>query len=224
VKLSLYYASLARVEAPTAKGALVKASGQHSDIFSLGAVIYFIASGGRNPEEFWSRCVALAHDAESARWPTSSHVMAGHEFRLRRDGVRSTELVQNDVQSDKVFDTCLSFATALCHRARWASRDLAMLDTKAAVWGSTWCNCRDVHNPAVINAPTAQPRGGTFIDRHGRLKRCRCRSCILVLRCMRPRSPDSFVKRRDGGSRSTDQRLVDTGRRKGMRAVLSIAS
>jgi serine/threonine protein kinase len=73
-----------------ARGSIIKAAGQHSDIFSLGAMIYFIVTGGGNPETFWSRCVALAQQTIGAEQPPEVG------------------------QEKSIFDTCQSLAIALC--------------------------------------------------------------------------------------------------------------
>jgi serine/threonine protein kinase len=44
-------------------GYVIKLSGQHSDIFSLGCIFYYIVSGGKNPEKFYSKC--LEEDSSS---------------------------------------------------------------------------------------------------------------------------------------------------------------
>src|ERR1051325_11003922 len=38
-------------------GYLIKPSGQHSDIFALGSILYYIISGGKNPEKFYQKCL-----------------------------------------------------------------------------------------------------------------------------------------------------------------------
>jgi len=38
-------------------GLLVRPSGQHTDIFALGAMLYLFASGGKNPERFFVKCL-----------------------------------------------------------------------------------------------------------------------------------------------------------------------
>ena len=36
---------------------IIKLTGQHTDLFSLGAVLYLLASGGKNPEKFYVKCL-----------------------------------------------------------------------------------------------------------------------------------------------------------------------
>ena len=36
---------------------IVKQTSQHSDIFSLGSILYFLSSGGKNPEKFYTKCL-----------------------------------------------------------------------------------------------------------------------------------------------------------------------
>lgn len=36
---------------------IVKQTSQHSDIFSLGSILYFLSSGGKNPEKFYVKCL-----------------------------------------------------------------------------------------------------------------------------------------------------------------------
>ncbi|HZN40709.1 MAG TPA: hypothetical protein VFD82_18030 [Planctomycetota bacterium] len=38
-------------------GYVVKASGQHTDIFALGSMLYLLATGGRSPESFYLKCL-----------------------------------------------------------------------------------------------------------------------------------------------------------------------
>jgi serine/threonine protein kinase len=40
------------------RGTVVKQPGQHTDIFAFGAMLYFVISGGKNPESFASKCLA----------------------------------------------------------------------------------------------------------------------------------------------------------------------
>jgi len=46
-------------------GDIVKLTGQHTDLFSLGAMLYLIASGGKNPEKFYSKCLEPLPEDES---------------------------------------------------------------------------------------------------------------------------------------------------------------
>ncbi|TWU58976.1 Protein kinase domain protein [Rubripirellula tenax] len=68
------------------QGFVVRETGHHTDIFALGCILYFLASGGKNPENFYARCI------ESAEFSGGSI----------------------NTQISSVFESCLNLTLAIC--------------------------------------------------------------------------------------------------------------
>ena len=179
--------SYARAEAKSANAALIKAAGQYSDLFSLGAVIYFIATGGRNPEEFWARCASLAQDS----------------IYLEDNIETSPSAITTDPNA--TFSSCLNFARALCHDADNIIDDYAtirFLQGKAGE-GSTLSGqhlfklknifTHDFKGDPLIKHLRRSP-GVAMLLRDVAGEEIAMPIMYLILRCMLRGKPDSFVR------------------------------
>ena len=180
-------------EVVEAKGSIVKAVAQHSDMFSLGAIIYFIATGGKNPELFWSRCAALAQ----------------HPFRFAE---------RRSLEEPSTFHTCQSFALALCDdggsfykddRKRFLSNKnlglayttgkptkpkgmLSLLGSSSAISESSIPLPDSENDPFASGLATQTSIKMLIEDMNG--ARISLPVMIVILRCMLRGKPDSFVR------------------------------
>lgn len=85
-------------------GYINRTSGQHTDIFAFGCILYLIASGGRNPERFYMRCIEnLLKEDRVAREAIDLRQPSGESAALAER--RPLEFLQDD---------CFSLALALC--------------------------------------------------------------------------------------------------------------
>jgi serine/threonine protein kinase len=77
-------------------GWVIRPSGQHTDIFALGAMLYLFASGGKNPERFFVKCLegfARRADGNGAAAPAPSLGQLCHAA---------------------LYESCFSLALSLC--------------------------------------------------------------------------------------------------------------
>jgi serine/threonine protein kinase len=150
-----------------ARGSVIKAAGLHSDIFSLGAIIYFIVTGGRNPETFWSRCVALAQQP-----------------------VRATQPSENG-KEESIFDTCQSLAIALCNDGSdLFDKDIEHLKGDTILTRRmSFRDPKDQEAKVLTHSPTVK---SLLNDLCG--MRIALPIMLIILRCMLRGKPDSFVK------------------------------
>lgn len=95
-------------------GWVIRPSGQHTDLFALGAMIYLFASGGKNPERFYMKCLEgfVRPRAQADRW------MQPQNF--------------GQLCHAMLYESCFSLALSLCvDDTEFLAQDLAMyLDDK----------------------------------------------------------------------------------------------
>lgn len=163
-----------------AKGSVIKAAGQHSDYFSLGSIVYFIATGGRNPEAFWARCVSLAQQTSDA------------------NGLSAEKTAGGSINESSVFGTCEAFAIALSDDGSDVfKKDVAHLQQLTTVPSNTSpSKKKGIFSPdknadfvrMLTNSPSIRP---LLLDSNG--ARLTLPVLLGVLRCMLRGKPDSFV-------------------------------
>lgn len=174
------------------RGSVIKLAAQHSDLFSLGALVYFIITGGGNPEMFWARCVALAQEL-----------------------VEATPQARAD-RASSVFDTCESLAIALCNdggemflkdlkHLRKQARESAALagknkqERQIGRWlqdtyeqvrlGSILGDERRRQASVLTESPTIRPLLRDMVG-----DRITLPIMLIIVRCMLRGKEDSFVK------------------------------
>ncbi|MCP5003462.1 MAG: hypothetical protein GY941_05840 [Planctomycetes bacterium] len=85
---------------------VVKQTSQHSDIFSLGSILYFLSSGGKNPEKFYIKCLEPSLSQENADIKKIHGSCMSLAIALCLD---ETNSVEEEIEANKYNKYCTDF-------------------------------------------------------------------------------------------------------------------